>query len=687
MATHSDTVSHPVEELVPKKDEVSSKGDLRVTAESDSTSHECKILVGHPSLDLSFPERNKICLVMIVRDGAGHVKTEKDNAHLPVIIRALTSVVNLIDSYCICDTGSLDETPQLIEEFMLEHDKPGYVLFKEWKNFGENKTYLLQQAYGKNFSQGARYLMWLDTDETFLPRRAADAYEKTNDPKALLTYATLEDREKLLTFADHSLEEANNGIIMLQTFNGFSQRYQRWQMARNNQQYTWELPAHEVFEPPEGATTGQAYYEGIINLARKEGDGPKEGVSRNTTYIRWFKEWEATHEKTNRYYARNLFYLAQALEESGNLPEGIRYYKERLNYEGSYQEKYIARLRLSRIYKNVQALDEAIKHAEEAEKMVPNRLEAYLEHMYCLDTQKKFKEAYLVGIRGLQHGRLNPTDLFVEYDVYDWKFMLHIMLMAHYSNNDVGAYNLAKKFMEEKKYPAWFASQAESNFKIIEGKYLSSLAVVSEPKGVTEDRFSGFSPVVDDSPIKLPTNRLPALMIIDNFFEDPDAVRKLALSSEFNVKGNYPGGRTKSFATAGHKAAFERILGRKITYWPGDYNGSFQYAYGAHKSWIHRDSTDCSMVIFLSPNAPIDSGTFLYRHKLTGATFETPENKDILNNDSNAHDRWEIADKVGNKYNRAVIFNGFQSHQSGDYFGDNINNCRLFMLFFFNVEK
>ena len=379
---------------------------------------------------------------------------------------------------------------------------------------------------------------------------------------------------------------------MLQTFNGFSQRYQRWQMARNNQQYTWELPAHEVFEPPEGATTGQAYYEGIINLARKEGDGPKEGASRNTTYIRWFKEWEATHEKTNRYYARNLFYLAQALEESGNLPEGIRYYKERLNYEGSYQEKYIARLRLSRIYKNVQAFDEAIKYAEEAEKMVPNRLEAYLEHMYCLDTQKNFKDAYFVGIRGLQHGRLNPTDLFVEYDVYDWKFMLHIMLMGHYSGNDVGAYNLAKKFMEEKKYPTWFASQAESNFKIIEGKYLSSLAVVSEPKGVAEDRFSGFSPVVDDSPIKLPTNRLPALIIIDNFFEDPDAVRKLALSSEFNVKGNYPGGRTKSFATPGHKAALERILGRKITYWPGDYNGSFQYAYGAHKSWIHRDSTD-----------------------------------------------------------------------------------------------
>ena len=103
MATHADIISHPVEELVSKKDDVatsSSKDDLHVTTESDSKPQECKILVGHPSLDLSFPVRNKICLMMIVRDGAGHVKTEKDNAHLPVIIRALTSVVNLIDSYC-----------------------------------------------------------------------------------------------------------------------------------------------------------------------------------------------------------------------------------------------------------------------------------------------------------------------------------------------------------------------------------------------------------------------------------------------------------------------------------------------------------------------------------------------------------------------------------------------------------
>ena len=228
---------------------------------------------------------------------------------------------------------------------MLEHDKPGYVLFKEWKNFGENKTYLLQQAYGKNFSQGARYLMWLDTDETFLPRRAADAYEKTNDPKALLTYATLEDREKLLTFADHSLRRLTMESLCfrLSTASLNVIRDGRWPETTSNTPGSFRLmrslSRRKVLLP-----VRRTMRESSI-LARKEGDGPKEGVSRNTTYIRWFKEWEATHEKTNRYYARNLFYLAQALEESGNLPEGIRYYKERLNYEGSYQEKYIARLR------------------------------------------------------------------------------------------------------------------------------------------------------------------------------------------------------------------------------------------------------------------------------------------------------------------------------------------------------
>jgi hypothetical protein len=37
------------------------------------------------------------------------------------------------------------------------------------------------------------------------------------------------------------------------------------------------------------------------------------------------------------------------------------------------------------------------------------------------------------------------------------------------------------------------------------------------------------------------------LMIIDNFYTDPDNVRNFALAQPFNVTGNYPGARTKPF--------------------------------------------------------------------------------------------------------------------------------------------
>jgi cellulose synthase/poly-beta-1,6-N-acetylglucosamine synthase-like glycosyltransferase len=48
----------------------------------------------------------KICLNMIVKNES------------KVILRLLYSVLPLIDGYCICDTGSTDNTIELIESFM-----------------------------------------------------------------------------------------------------------------------------------------------------------------------------------------------------------------------------------------------------------------------------------------------------------------------------------------------------------------------------------------------------------------------------------------------------------------------------------------------------------------------------------------------------------------------------------------
>lgn len=598
---------------------------------------------------------NRICLLMIVRDEAQPLP----GSSLTVIQRSMTSMANLIDSYLICDTGSKDDTVKQIEEFMAERGKPGRVLHKEWLSYGENKSWLLEQAHS-GLANGAQYLIWLDADEVFLPR---DAMKRHLDSGAAADeYPSVEHKERLLKFAD---ERPNSGVFMFTTFYG-SSIYKRWQMVRNNQLYRWEMPWQEYLVSTQPCDT--SFYEEIVNYARKQGNSSRDS-QREQRCIKMLEDWMERHGKQNE--PRCLFYLGQGYGDIGNHDKAIEMYEKRLLVGGYEQEKYIALLRLGRIWKGRQQWDKAIECLGKAEAICPNRLEAYLEHLHCWSDRNKYDDSMRIIRQALQHGKLNESDLFVERDVYDWRFLVQASADAYYVGDYSLAYELGKRVLDEKKYPGSSENLVKTNMRFYEAKY-------AKPAVAVEKILA--KPVRSD------------LIVIDDFLADPVAVRQFALSQEFPVKGNYPGGRTKSFACTEHKQALEKLVGRRIIYWPDGFNGAFQYAYdekatGGRKSWIHRDSTDYSAIIYLTPNAPLESGTLFYRHKATGAELETPENKGQLDSDSNRHDAWEVSDRVGNKFNRLVIFNGRRSHMSGPYFGDSMENCRLFLLFFFDVEK
>jgi hypothetical protein len=104
-----------------------------------------------------------LCLCMIVRDEAA------------VIERCLSSCRDLIDRWVICDTGSVDDTPVLVERAL--EGIPGELHHHEWVDFGHNRTELMR------FSRGAAdHLLLLDADWTLevvpggLDDLSADAY-------------------------------------------------------------------------------------------------------------------------------------------------------------------------------------------------------------------------------------------------------------------------------------------------------------------------------------------------------------------------------------------------------------------------------------------------------------------------------------------------------------------------------
>jgi Xaa-Pro aminopeptidase len=49
--------------------------------------------------------------------------------------------------------------------------------------------------------------------------------------------------------------------------------------------------------------------------------------------------------------------------------------------------------------------------------------------------------------------------------------------------------------------------------------------------------------------------------------------------------------------------------------------------------------------------------------------------------------KWEMVDRVGNIFNRLIMYRADNYHVSLDYFGKDISDGRLFQVFFFNTER
>jgi hypothetical protein len=187
-------------------------------------------------------------------------------------------------------------------------------------------------------------------------------------------------------------------------------------------------------------------------------------------------------------------------------------------------------------------------------------------------------------------------------------------------------------------------------------------------------------------------------LIVDDFYSNVDEVRNFALQQDFGVNGNYPGRRTASFITDSAKDLIQDIIrpfAGNVTWWGDDYTGAFQYTTASDRSWIHSDyTTNWAGVLYLTPDAPLSAGTGLFKLKENGlrswknTEHTDEENRNAIHNKySQDYTKWELVDKIGNVYNRLVLYRGDLFHVSLDYFGDSKENGRLFQLFFFNTER
>jgi len=115
------------------------------------------------------------------------------------------------------------------------------------------------------------------------------------------------------------------------------------------------------------------------------------------------------------------------------------------------------------------------------------------------------------------------------------------------------------------------------------------------------------------------------LLVRDDFYSDPEEVRRIAQSMKFEETGDITGFMTSEvYHPAGVRRRLERVLGVKITRWDADPdrgNGIFYQAFsrGSQKETpgVHSDEPyeDITVLIYLTPGLPIDCGTSLWQHR------------------------------------------------------------------------
>jgi glycosyltransferase involved in cell wall biosynthesis len=253
-------------------------------------------------------------LAMIVRDAA------------ETIADCLASAYPLIDCWTIIDTGSEDETRQIIAGQL--DGTPGRLLESEWVNFGHNRSELMAAAHGT-----ADYLLLLDADMIVhlarpLPPLEHDVYE---------------------------------GFIQ-----GGS-RYALPFLVRGDRAWEYRGVAHSYLAASDDQPVTEAQLEQLLIEDRS-----------HTTEAKLRRDLEALSAEHARrpLDARTCFYLAQTYDDLDMKDEAIAMFRARVTLDGWDEETYVARRRLGALLVENVSYHEGAQELLAAWAMRPQRNEA-----------------------------------------------------------------------------------------------------------------------------------------------------------------------------------------------------------------------------------------------------------------------------------------------------------------------
>jgi len=324
-----------------------------------------------------------LCLNMIVKNES------------KIITRLFDSVINIIDCYCICDTGSTDNTVELIKTYFESKNIPGKIVSEPFKNFAHNRNFALTSALGMS-----DYILLMDADMTL---------EIKNFKK-----------ETLQLFDSCYILQGNDDFY-----------YQNMRIVKNNGLFSYVGVTHEYISTPSNNK--------LLHITKDQlfiadyGDGG----CKNDKFERDIKLLSdgiiAEPNNSERYH----FYLANSYHDSGNFEKAIETYEKRIKIGGWDQEIWYSYYRIGLCYKNLGKISDAIFTWMNAYDFLPTRIENLYEiinHYRHTSKSKLGRVFYNMAKDSLNKNKNVNRDsfLFLHNDIYTYKLDYEFTIFAAY---------------------------------------------------------------------------------------------------------------------------------------------------------------------------------------------------------------------------------------------------------------
>lgn len=323
-----------------------------------------------------------LCLNMIVKNEG------------KIIERLLSSVIGIIDTYCICDTGSTDNTIELINNFFSERKMEGKVITEPFKNFEYNRNFSLKECEGMS-----DYILFLDADMILEIRNF--------------------DKNMLSSYDSFHILQGNDTFF-----------FGNIRIIRNNGLFKYIGVTHEYISTPE---KNSVYHFKRNELFIKDvGDGG----SKHDKFIRDINLLEeAIRIKPD--CVRSHFYLANSYHDSRQYEKAIPIYERRIALGGWNQEVWYSYYRIGLCYKNLKQMEKAICSWLEGYSYLPNRIENLYEIIkYYRDTSKHnlSHNFYKMAKEVIARGEDRTGFLFLHNDIYEYKIDYEYTIISSYLN-------------------------------------------------------------------------------------------------------------------------------------------------------------------------------------------------------------------------------------------------------------